>query len=37
MVMKEAVTHSICECCKDRVIAEIEQLENGGVECAMIL
>ena len=37
MVMKEAITHSICECCKDRVIAEIEQLDKAGGECAMIL
>ena len=36
MIMKDAITHSICECCKAKVIAEIEQLEKGGGECAMI-
>jgi hypothetical protein len=36
MIMKDAITHSICECCKAKVIVEIEQLKKGGAGCAMI-
>ena len=31
------ITHSICEDCKTKAMAEIEQLKKGGAECAMIL
>lgn len=36
-VIDKPITHSICECCKAKVMAEIEQSKKGGVGCAMIL
>lgn len=34
--MKDPISHSICQACKAKVKAEIEQLKKGGAGCAMI-
>ena len=35
-IVDKPITHGICECCKDKVLAEIEQLNEGGARCAKI-
>jgi uncharacterized protein YlaI len=35
-VKDRPITHSICEGCKAKVMAEIEQLKKGDARCAMI-